>query len=351
MEKEHQSFKQYFFNIINGMATGIVVALVPNALLGELFKYLTTQWAGFGIVSQALVIFQFCASLFIGALVAHQFKMNAVQTVILAGATFVGSGAVTVKDKAFMLTGIGDLINIMIVVTLSTAIILALGNKMGSLNIVFLPILGGIIPGIIGLLILPYVRLVTGSLGAMVEHFTTLNPLLMCILIAITYSMLMASPISLVAIATIISLSGLGSGAANLGIAACCYTFIIGSWFVNSKGVNTTLVIGAAKMMMPVLFKNPVIFIPLFVNGLVAGICAYFFNVQGTPMSAGFGYTGLVGPINAFALMDGSTMSRLINLLLAYIIIPLPIALITHFVLKKIVRPYSNEVYRFTPET
>ncbi|TDL93419.1 PTS transporter subunit IIC [Macrococcus brunensis] len=344
------SKKQFFFNIINGMATGIVVALIPNALLGELFKYLVTVWPALSIVSQALVLFQFCASLFIGALVAYQFKMNAVQTAIVAGASFVGSGAAVMKNGAFTLVGIGDLINIMLVVTLSVAIILALGSKMGSLNIVFLPVLAGVIPGIVGLLTLPYVRMVTGTLGQMVEHFTTLNPLLMCILICVTYSMLMASPISLVAIATVISLSGLGSGAANLGIAACCYTFIFGSWFVNSKGVNTTLVIGAAKMMMPVLFKNPVIFVALLLNGIVGGLCTYFFNIQGTPMSAGFGYTGLVGPINAFALMDGSTMSRIINLLFAYLIIPVPMAFIIHMILKKILPGYRDEVYRFTPE-
>ncbi|TDM07524.1 PTS transporter subunit IIC [Macrococcus lamae] len=342
--------KTFFFNILNGMATGIVVALVPNALLGELVKYLTNWFPALSVVSQALVLFQFGASLFIGTLVAYQFKMNAAQTSIVAGASFLGSGAAAFKAGAFTLVGIGDLINIMLVVTISCLIIMALGNKMGSLNIVFLPILAGIIPGVIGMLTLPYVRTVTGALGNMVEHFTTLNPLLMCILIGITYSMLMASPVSLVAIATVVSLSGLGSGAANLGIAACCYTFIFGSWLVNSKGVNTTLVIGAAKMMMPVLFKNPVIFIPLLLNGIVAGMCAYFLNIQGTPMSAGFGYTGFVGPINAFALMDGSTTSRLVNLLLAYVVIPLPVALAVHLVLKKLMPSYQDDVYRFTPE-
>ncbi len=42
----------------------------------------------------------------------------------------------------------------------------------------------------------------------------------MSILISVAFSLLMVTPISLVAIATAISLNGLGSGAANLGIVA-----------------------------------------------------------------------------------------------------------------------------------
>ena len=65
----------------------------------------------------------------------------------------------------------------------------------------------------------------------------------------------MVTPISLVAIATAISLTGLGSGAANMGIVAACVTFLFGSLRVNSIGVNLVLLIGAAKMMIPVYLK------------------------------------------------------------------------------------------------
>ena len=93
----------------------------------------------------------------------------------------------------------------------------------------------------------------------MINSFTELNPLLMSILICVTYSLLMVTPISF--IATAISLDGLGSGAANMGIVAACVTFIFGSW-VNSAGVNIVLLIGAAKMI-PVYLKHLIIMIPL----------------------------------------------------------------------------------------
>lgn len=342
--------KQFFMNILNGMAVGIVVALVPNAMLGELFKYLAQYNDIFVSLGHLLMVFQFTLSLLAGITIGAQFKFSALQTAILSGASMLGSGAVQFNGKGFQFVGIGDLINMMLTIAISAALLIYAGNKMGSLNIVFLPLVAGILPGFIGTLTLPYVKHVTGAIGQMIERFTELNPLMMCILIGITFSLLMATPISLVAIATVISLSGLGSGAANLGIVACCYTFIFGSLKVNDRGTVLTLIIGAAKVMMPVYFKNPLIALPLFINGIVAGLCAYFFNVQGTPMSAGFGYTGLVGPINALKFMEGSFAANVLSLLLAYVIIPLPIAFITHIVLKKIMPKYQDSLYKFTPQ-
>ncbi|QCT75346.1 PTS transporter subunit IIC [Macrococcoides canis] len=342
--------KQFFMNILNGMATGIVVALVPNAMLGELFKYLAQYNDIFVSLGNLLMVFQFTLSLLAGITIGAQFKFSALQTAILSGASMLGSGAVQFNGKGFQFVGIGDLINMMLTIAISAALLIYAGNKMGSLNIVFLPLIAGILPGFIGTLTLPYVKHVTGAIGQMIERFTELNPLMMCILIGITFSLLMATPISLVAIATVISLSGLGSGAANLGIVACCYTFLFGSLKVNDRGTVLTLIIGAAKVMMPVYFKNPLIALPLFINGIVAGLCAYFFNVQGTPMSAGFGYTGLVGPINALKFMEESFAANVLSLLLAYVIIPLPIAFITHIVLKKIMPKYQDSLYKFTPQ-
>lgn len=347
MKNDKMSLKTFFFNILNGMATGIVISLIPNAMLGELFKYLAAYHPIFIALGQLLLMFQFSASMIIGILVGHQFKLSGPQSAILGGAAFIGSGAVKFDDAGAHLVGMGDLINMLITIAMAVGIIRVIGNKLGTLSLVFLPILAGVIPGFIGTLTLPLSKLVTGSIGRVIDNFTTLNPLAMAILICMSFSLLMATPISLVAIATVISLSGLGSGAANLGIAACCYTFIAGSLFVNNKGVNTTLIIGAAKMMMPVYVKHPLLMLPLAINGAIGGLMAYLVGVQGTPMSAGFGYTGLVGPINSLNLMDGDMMSNIIGLLFAYIIVPIPAAFLVHYLLKKLIPSYGNHLYKF----
>ncbi|WP_255420569.1 PTS transporter subunit IIC [Macrococcus sp. DPC7161] len=343
----NNGLKDFIFKILNGMAMGIVVALVPNAMLGEVFKYLATFNPVFNIFTTALMIFQFSLPLLVGVCISHQFKFNGIQTSIVAGSTLLGSGAVVFKDKAFTFVGIGDLINILLVAIISVLIVNYLYHRLGTLTVVILPIIGGLVPGLIGMVTLPYVKLFTGTLGQMVAHFTTLNPLLMSILIAVTYALLMASPISVVAIATVIGLSGLGSGAANLGCTACVYTFIVGSMKVNDKGTNTALIIGASKMMMPVYFKNPIIAVPLLINGIVMGITAYTFNIQGTPASAGFSYTGLVGPINALKFMEGNFTTNVLILLVCYIVIPLTSAVLVHSTMRKFVPVYKKEIYKF----
>ena len=187
----------------------------------------------------------------------------------------------------------------------------------------------------------------TKGIGHIINSFTEFNPMLMSVLICVAYALLMVTPISLVAIATAIGLSGLGSGAANMGIVASCVTFLFGSIRVNSTGVNLVLIIGAAKMMIPVYLKNLIIAVPLAINGIICGLVAYFINIQGTPMSAGFGYTGLVGPINAFNRMSGDPTTNIILLVFGYFIIPFVAGFFVHELCKKFINKYSDELYKF----
>ena len=50
-------------------------------------------------------------------------------------------------------------------------------------------------------------------------------------------------------------------------------------------------------MMIPVYLKHLIIAIPLTINGIISGLLTYFIGIKGTPLSAGFGYTGLVGQL------------------------------------------------------
>ena len=164
-------------------------------------------------------------------------------------AAMLGSGAVQFTAKGIVLKGIGDIINIILVVIIACAMFMILHGKLGSLEMIILPVLIPVLSGLIGLITLPYVQTITKGLGHMVNSFTDLNPLIMSILISVTFSLLMVTPISLVAIATAISLTGLGSGALTWALSPCV-TFIFGSIRVNSMGVNIVLLIGAAKMMI-----------------------------------------------------------------------------------------------------
>ncbi|HEC4556372.1 TPA: PTS transporter subunit IIC [Staphylococcus aureus] len=338
--------KQFFSKILNSIGAGVVIALVPNALLGEVLKIFKSGNEILELTYQLVILIQSFMAFIIGVLAAHQFKFNGAGAAIVGTSAMIGSGAVVYSNNSFMLKGIGDIINTSLVVIIACLIYMVLQNKLGSFELIILPVLVPIVSGG-GLITLPYIRKITQAIGNVIHSFTDLNPLLMSILISVAFSLLMVTPISLVAIATAISLNGLGSGAANLGIVAACVTFLFGSLRVNSIGVNAVLLIGAAKMMIPVYLKNLIISIPLTINGIITGIIAYVLQVKGTPLSAGFGYTGLVGPINAFNRMSGDPTMNIILLALGYFVIPFVSAFIVHELCKKFIPIYSNDIYKF----
>ena len=83
--------------------------------------------------------------------------------------------------------------------------------------IVYPTIVGGL-SATIGVLILPYVHMITTGIGNMVNSFTELQPVLMCMLISMVFSFIIISPLSTVAIAIAIGITGLAAGSASIGI-------------------------------------------------------------------------------------------------------------------------------------
>ena len=347
MRQSQFSGKSFFNNILNAVGAGVVVALLPNALLGELLKLFKEGNHLLETIFQLVTVIQSFMAFIIGVLAAHQFKFKGAGAAMIGTSAILGSGAIQFSNGGIVLKGIGDIINVIIVVVIACAIYMFLEGKLGSFEMIILPVLVPVVSGAIGLMTLPYVQIITKSIGRLINGFTELNPLLMSILICVTFSLLMVTPISLVAIATAISLTGLGSGAANMGIVAACVTFLFGSLRVNSIGVNLVLLIGAAKMMIPVYLKNLIIAIPLTLNGIICGIVAYLLNIKGTPLSAGFGYTGLVGPINALNRMSGDTSFNIILLIIGYFVVPFIGAFIIHHLCKRFIHSYSDEIYKF----
>ena len=51
-------------------------------------------------------------------------------------------------------------------------------------------------------------------------------------------------------------------------------------------------------------FMKPIIAVPMLITGAIVGVLAGVLNIQGTPYSAGFGLSGLVGSLNYINLAD-----------------------------------------------
>lgn len=351
-QKNNQTFtiKQFTFNVLNGLAIAIIVGLIPNAVLGGLFEYLSRYASIFSTLHQVVLGIQYALPVIVGVLIALQFKLSPMSTAIVGAATFVGSGAAKVTETGWQIVGIGDLINTMITAAIAVLLVLWLDGKFGSLNIILLPILVGGIPGFIGMMTLPYVSQLTLAIGEIVNTFTSLQPILMCILIAVLFSFIIISPVSTIAVGLAIGISGLAAGAAAIGVATTAIVLFIGTLRVNKVGVPIAILLGAMKMMMPNAIRYPIILLPIGLTAAITGAVGALVGIEGTKETAGFGLVGLVGPIKAIELMD-SNLINLALILFVYIIVPLISGTIIHYLLSHVFKIYNSDIFKFTANT
>lgn len=344
---EKVSIKQFINKVLAGVAMAIVVGLIPNAILGELFKFLSRYHEVFATLNSVVVGIQFTVPVIIGVLIAMEFKMTPLQTVIVGTASFVGSGAASFLEDRWVLTGIGDLINTMITASIAVILILLIQDRLKSLTIILLPILAGGTAGFIGILILPYIELLTTGIGHLVNSFTNFQSTVMSVLIAIAFGILVVSPISTIAISVAIGLSGLAAGAANIGIVAATWLVVIGTLKVNDKGVPIAVFLGAIKMMMPNLLKHPIMMLPIALTSIVTALVASFFEIKVATEAAGFGLAGMVGPISALQFMGKELAVNLVILGGVYVVVPLITAIIVHNVCTKVLKLYDPAIFKF----
>lgn len=345
MSTERITAKQYLFNILNGVALAVIVGLVPNAIFGSLFGYLAQYNDIFLTLKHVFLGIQFSIPVITGVLIALQFKLTPLQTVIVGAASLVGSGSMQFKDGVWVVTGIGDLINTMITAAIAVGILLLLKDKLGSISIILLPILSAGIAGFIGLLTLPYVKTITLGIGLLINSITNVQPIIMTTLIAIIFSIVIISPISTVALGIAVGITGLAGGAAALGVAAATMVLFVGTIKVNKAGVPMAVILGAMKMMLPNMVRSPILLLPVIMNGAVTGLIGGLLNMQATPETAGFGLVGLVGPISSFTIL-GSGTATLFSVFIAYILVPLLFGTLFHYLCVKF-KIYDPEIFRF----
>lgn len=162
-------------------------------------------------------------------------------------------------------------------------------------------------------------------IGDGVAYATELTPLVMGAVLGVIFAFLIVSPLSSVGIAMAISLAGVGSGAANAGITVASFTLALMGASVNPIGGTLAHFVGSPKIQMANMLVKPKLFIPTSIGAAIMGAVATMLNIKGTPFSAGFGFSGLVGPLTAWSESDKSLVS-IFSILLVFVILPVIIA-------------------------
>ncbi|MFE6167753.1 PTS transporter subunit IIC [Viridibacillus arvi] len=315
--------KEFINKLLTGMSIGIVVSLIPNALVGELLKLLIPHFPALQQILDISVLVMSMLPIMIGVTVGMTFKLTPIQTASIGLAAVVGSGVVQINESVMTLQGIGVVLNTGVTAGLAVLFVKYIGAKLKDYTILLLPTLTIFFPGLFGYLILPYVKSGTGIIGVGIQQVTDFQPILMGAIIAVIFCVLILSPLSTVGVATVIMLSGIGAGAANLGIVSAGIGLCIASYKSNSLGTALAHVLGSPKIQMRNFFMKPKIAFPMIITAAILGALAGVLNVQGTSMSAGFGLSGLIGPLNYINLTpDGWTTSNITVMIAMFFVIP-----------------------------
>ncbi len=335
-------FKDFANKVLTGMSVGIVVALIPGAILGEVAK--AFDW---GAVVNITTIATRLLTIIMGLTIAMQFNLTPIQSGTLAITAGVASGAFSFQEGVLVLGGIGDVINAGIFAGVAVWLMQSIGNKLKAYTILVVPALVIVVVGGLGLIALPYVSAITKGIGSLVSSFTNFTPIIAGILISVTFAIMIVSPVSTAGVAMAIGLAGIGSGAANLGITAAGFGLAVAGYKANGFGTSIAHFLGSPKMQMANMMKNPKIMLPIILNAIVSGAAAGILKIQGTPASAGFGISGLIGPLNHLNIV-GYNASNLLICAIAFVVIPVVMSFVSSYIFDRKLNVVEADDYKIS---
>ncbi len=320
MTKEKGQVKQYIIRVLNGMAQGLFASLIIGLILKQIGNYTgIAALASFGQIAQYMM------GPAIGAGVAFAIHTSplGIFASIITGA--IGAGTVVFGDTGLATLAIGEPVGALIAALVGAEFAKLISGKT-KVDIILVPAATIIIGGFAGILVGPAVAALMGAIGSFINYLTTLYPLPMGVLIAVSMGVILTLPISSAAIAISLGLSGLAAGASTVGCACQMVGFAVASYRENKLGGLISQGLGTSMIQIPNIIKNPKIWIPPIIASAILGpIATMVFKMENNKIGAGMGTSGLVGQ---FATIEVMGQSALIPILLLHLILPAVLTLL-----------------------
>ena len=204
-------------------------------------------------------------------------------------------------------------------------------------------------------LLCPLVAYVMYYLGVFIATATTLQPLLMGVIISVTVGIILTLPISSAAICAMIfseaaiqaaALEGtdkgllLAGGAAAVGCCAQMVGFAVSSFRENKWGGIVSQGLGTSMLQMGNICKRPQIWIPpTLASAIIGPVSTMLFKLECTGVAAGMGTCGLVGPIGvAKEILKNPEAGAMpwIGLVLCCFVLPAVLSLLFSEIMRKL---------------
>lgn len=173
-------------------------------------------------------------------------------------------------------------------------------SKRTRVDLLITPSVTIVVGVLIASIIAPPIGAAASGLGEIIMWTTNLHPFWMGILNSVLMGIILTLPISSAAICASLGLVGLAGGAATAGCCAHMIGFAVCSYRDNHSNGLLSIGLGTSMLLIPNLFKKPVLWIPPVIASAITGpvaTCLFKMTQNGTPISSGMGTCGLVGPI------------------------------------------------------
>lgn len=295
-------FHRYVVDALSYMAMGLFCSLILGLIVSQIARIPSLQFLGF--IADALS----ATSPLVGACIGLAISLG-------------------MKDATL--------------VVISSAIVGALGYNTGGPVGSYLAVIAGAWGGMlvskrtpVDIIITPLVTIVAGGLvaqyccspintfmlyiGSVINHATTLNPLLMGIIVSTIVGCALTLPISSVAICVMLGIDGLAAGAATAGCCAQMIGFAVISYRDNGIGGLLSQGVGTSMLQIGNIARKPVIWLPAIITSALLGpVSTLALHMTNNALGAGMGTAGLVGPLATYATMSASTPSTTLLIYIA----------------------------------
>jgi len=347
-----QWLHRIFIDGLSGMALGLFATLIVGTILGQIatFDFVAGTFVG-NLLTFVANLTKTLMGVGIGVGIAYKFKESPLVTVSAGVCGFVGAYAASLVDMANgTLEALAPISKGTPGDPLCAFVAAMVGIEIGRLvagktrvDILVTPIVTVVSGATAALLCGKGIAFVTTAIGNFVGWSTEQQPFLMGIVVAVVMGLALTLPISSAAIGVVVFAGAdasyglaLAAGAAAAGCSAQMVGFAVASFRENRFGGLISQGIGTSMLQMPNIVKNPRIWIPATVASAVVGpVSSVVFKMTNNAVGSGMGTSGLVGQINAYAVMDGAWYVVLGEILLVHVVLPAVIALGVSELLRK----------------
>ena len=326
MENNRKKALNFFITSFNGMAIGLFSTLIIGVILTQ-FSKLFGNIPGFDFASTGLLelsnILKPMMGIGIGFGVAIALKLDGIKLVVAGVSGGIATKLYNDPMVAYFAT---------ISVYFAFKYILI---KKTPLDILLVPLLGTIVAFTIASLIGSPVLEAMKAIGDFIHAATSLQPLLMGIVIAVVMGMALTAPISSAAIAIAISLGGIAGGAAVVGCSVQMLGFAVMSRKDNSIGTVLSVAFGTSMLQFKNILRKPIIWLPtIMVSAILGPVSTLLFKTETLSSGSGMGTSGLVGQ---FATLDamGYELNTYIGILVLQIALPIILVYLVDLLFRK----------------